>query len=395
MWKSAGYTRATLKFLESATHFVVNGKVRSVGGPNSVDNATRTRCLNRMLAWRSLAEEVVRAEHPSFELVQCYSVFDMEVFEKEAPLMSALDLECSEALRRVASALGLDLEELISEYLDLGAIALAFWKDRRKACLNLECWKHAINATSNTASRRRHPINSLSVALANYGCMTCSDSVIERDFSRFKHILNDKRLHCHVLVENDLLNLAVSDASLDSEIIKRAQAVWQEVYGVSCRHRTKKRFDKGTIKINAGSIQVDDAQCNDDVDDRLVSEDMFRKRRRKGVSKGINAGVAATAAELVPADASDAWTAKHQKELQFNCDKQLKRAFEGLKSGTLSIDELPAVLIPEAVKYFETVHSNMLERERAENRLAKRVLQKPPSSQEQCLKSSLNFIRLS
>eukprot|EP00435_Cladocopium_sp_Y103_P013331 s1331_g3.t1 len=386
VWTSSGYTRATLKFLEVATHFVVKGQVRSVGGPNSVDNGIRTRCLSRMLAWRALAEEVVRAEHPSFELVQCYSAFDMQAFERDVSSTSALDLQCSEPLSRVASALDLDLEELISEYLDLGSIALAFWKKQKQTCSNLECWQHAINATSNSAARRRHPISSLSVALANYACMTASDSVIERDFSRFKHILGEKRLQCHVLVENDLLSLAVSDASLDSEIIARAQRVWRDVDGVCSRQRTKKRFDKGIVKLCRGrsAEMIVDDECDDDAeaDDRLLSEAMFRRKRRKGVTKGIDAGVAAS--DLVPADASDAWTEKHQKELQFNADKQLKRAFEGLKSGTLSVTELPAALIPEAVKYFEKVHSNMVERERAENRLAKRALQKLPSSKEKC-----------
>ena len=381
MWTSAGYTRATLKFLETPTHFTVGDKVRSIGGPAAVTNDIRGRCLSRMLGWKRLAEEVVRAEHPSFELVQCYSAFDMQAFEKDASSMSALDLECSEALTRVASALGLDLEELISEYLDLGSIALAFWKEKKRRCSNLECWRHAINSTSNSAARRRHPINSLSVALVNYGCMTAADSVIERDFSRFKQILGETRLQCQVLVENDLLNLAVSDATLDTEIIKRAQAVWRDVYGVCSRQRSKKRFDKGTVKLpSAGSVS---AFCEDDAEDRLVSESMFRRKRRKGVTDGIDAGATVAATDMVMADAADAWTESHQRELRFNCDKQMKRAFECLKSGTLSINELPPDLIGPAVAFFEHQRTNMLEREKAESTKAKRLQPNPPTREAQ------------
>ncbi|CAJ1336854.1 unnamed protein product, partial [Effrenium voratum] len=210
VWTSAGYTLATLRFLEAPTHIVVRGEVRCIGGPNAVPAQLRSRCLSRMLAWRALAEQVVRAEHPSFELVQCFSAFDMECFEQQAASMTASNLQCSEALRRVASSLQLDLEELISEYLDLGSIALAFWRNQNRERSNLQCWQHAIDSTSSSAARRRHPVNSLAVALAHYGCMTSSDSVVERDFSRVKHVLGEKRLQCAIEAENDIVVIALS-----------------------------------------------------------------------------------------------------------------------------------------------------------------------------------------
>ncbi|CAJ1418007.1 unnamed protein product [Effrenium voratum] len=382
VWTSAGYTLATLRFLEAPTHIVVRGEVRCIGGPNAVPAQLRSRCLSRMLAWRALAEQVVRAEHPSFELVQCFSAFDMECFEQQAASMTASNLQCSEALRRVASSLQLDLEELISEYLDLGSIALAFWRNQNRERSNLQCWQHAIDSTSSSAARRRHPVNSLAVALAHYGCMTSSDSVVERDFSRVKHVLGEKRLQCAIEAENDIVVIALSDPDLDNEVIRTAQQVWKEAYGVCSRARTKVRFDKGVVKSRSRQIADGFDAANGDDSGKAVSETMFRKTRRQDVAAKMAAGDVAAASEVVLADPSSAWTAAHDEELRFNCKKQLKRAYECLESGTLNISELPDELRGEARKYLQSRHSNMLERERAERRLAKQTLQRLPDPEE-------------
>ncbi|CAK9099917.1 Uncharacterized protein SCF082_LOCUS46783 [Durusdinium trenchii] len=83
VWTSPGYTKVTLKFLQSPTHFITRGVVRCLGGPNGVKEEVKSQCLSRMLAWMKLAEEVVRAEHPAFELVPCFSLFDLNQFPQQ------------------------------------------------------------------------------------------------------------------------------------------------------------------------------------------------------------------------------------------------------------------------------------------------------------------------
>ena len=83
VWTSPGYTKVTLKFLQSPTRFITRGVVRCLGGPNGVKEEVKSQCLSRMLAWMKLAEEVVRAEHPAFELVPCFSLFDLNQFPQQ------------------------------------------------------------------------------------------------------------------------------------------------------------------------------------------------------------------------------------------------------------------------------------------------------------------------
>jgi hypothetical protein len=49
VWVVEGHTKITLDFLQRATNFVVNGNVRSVGGPRSVTRDLRARVLKRSI----------------------------------------------------------------------------------------------------------------------------------------------------------------------------------------------------------------------------------------------------------------------------------------------------------------------------------------------------------
>ncbi|CAK8989859.1 Uncharacterized protein SCF082_LOCUS2000, partial [Durusdinium trenchii] len=385
IWTTSGYTLATLSFLESPTHFVVDGVVRCIGGPNGVSKEIRSQCLSRMLAWANLAEEVVRAEHPSFELVQCFSIFDMPNFPKQ----TASEIQkqgCSqrfdEQLTRLAWSL-LDMEDmsqLKDEYFDLGQIAYAHWLASGKTASNLECWQVALGKTSSTAARMRHPAEHLQIALAHYATISATDSVIERNFSKVKDVLRENRLQCEALVENELVMLAVSDPSHDQEVISISRTVWSELYADS-RKRCKPRFDKGVTRQKLARQLGGDDDAGAMTPEK-VTETEFKKRRRHAVSAALLQGETADASMKVAACPSNAWTDAHDKEMQFNAKKQLKRVFECLRSGTIQIHELPAELVPEAIQFFENQTSLMEKREKAEQRVAQRVCQRAPRPEE-------------
>ena len=83
---------------------------------------------------------------------------------------------------------------------------------------------------------------------------------------------------------------------------------------------------------------------------------------------------------MAPTDVAETWTEKHDKELQFNANKQLSRVFEGLRSKTISEDEVPEEVILQAAKHFANIEKNMLARERKELQTQQTVAAEPPSS---------------
>ena len=209
----------------------------------------KSRCLSRMQAWAKLAAEVVRAEHPDFEVVQCFSVFSLKDFPKmtsESIRQDGLPTVFDDAFHRLAGVFGVNATELKQEFFDIGSIALARFHDA--GCTNVGAWAWAMDATSaSVASRRKHPVGNLELVMSEYACMSASDSVIERDFSRIKAILREQQLNGSEAWESDYIIIAQSDSEFDKDVVGLAKQVWQELYA-PCRKRMKPRFDKGTVK---------------------------------------------------------------------------------------------------------------------------------------------------
>lgn len=315
VWTAPGYTSTTLKFLSTVTHFQVNGMVRSLGGPGQVPDDVKSRCLSRMQAWAKLAAEVVRAEHPDFEVVQCFSVFSLKDFPKmtsESIRQDGLPTVFDDAFHRLAGVFGVNATELKQEFFDIGSIALARFHDA--GCANVEAWAWAMDATSaSVASRRKHPVGNLELVVSEYACMSASDSVIERDFSRIKAILREQQLNGSEAWESDYIIIAQSDSEFDKDVVGLAKQVWQELYA-PCRKRMKPRFDKGTVKTKV-------PEKDDTLSPEKLTHGQFKKKRRMALPAG-------QAEDAVAACASSAWTEDHDKELAFNAKKQLVRVFE-------------------------------------------------------------------
>ena len=69
--------------MQKQTHYNVNGALRSVGGPRAITREIRERVLKRLQALCTLMKEVVAAEHPNFEVISCFGVFDVASFPQE------------------------------------------------------------------------------------------------------------------------------------------------------------------------------------------------------------------------------------------------------------------------------------------------------------------------
>lgn len=258
IWVVEGHTKVCLDFLQKQTHFLVNGQLRSVGGPRVITGELRTRVLKRMQAWTVLAKEVVRAEHPEYEVVSSFSCFDLEGWPKQSVdelVKRGRTKQFDGTLIRLANTFAVDEIGLHQEFWDYGSRAAIHHE--RTGCTNVDAWAWALKASSASAARKRHPASNLEVVLAEYVSISASDSIIEHDFSRVKKMLGEHKLNCKDGAESDLVMVLLNDPQFDVEMAQRAQYVWRELYAASrCTSAGPKRIDKG-VKRGACDTVVD------------------------------------------------------------------------------------------------------------------------------------------
>lgn len=368
VWSVEGYTKVTLDFLKRTTTFMSGGGLRSIGGPRAVTPALMTSTIQRMQAWVLLAKHVVAAEHPDFELVSSFACFNL----KEFPAQSAEDLKAHGRsskfdlhLQRLANCFKVDWTCLKNQFFDIGSIARTHQQE--SDCDNLEAWQQSLKKTSSAAARSRHPVDCLEQVLAEYACMSASDSIIERDFSRVKALLGD-RIHT-MEAENHIVTIAAAvDPAVDSLVLSMSPKIWRELYP-SSRTREKKRFDKGVTRFAGGRLESPEKT--------LPSETMWKKRRRMEVDSATG-----DAPDKVPAAVEQAWTEEHEKEKDFNHKKRNIRLFEALASGAVLPEELTIEQVAAAYNHFQAVETNMLQREAGEARLQRAVARNCPSEDD-------------
>ena len=253
VWATEGHTKVCLEYLEQVSHFSVKGEVRAVGGPLAVSQQLRTRVLKRMQAWAILAKEVVAAEHPAHEVVSCFSCFDLRGWQQQTPQEvrhRGRTKRYDELLRRLGSTFGVDTPSLVNEFFDIGGFAFAYFVENE--CSNLDAWAYALKSFSSTAqARKRHPAEHLKVVLAEYACISASDSIIESDFSRVKKLLTENRLCLTKELESDVVMILVSDPATDKNAIQGAQEVFQELYASTRKSSRTPRSDKGASRRHA------------------------------------------------------------------------------------------------------------------------------------------------
>eukprot|EP00969_Alexandrium_andersonii_P090083 3977488-Alexandrium_andersonii.AAC.1 len=56
---------------------LVGNEPKTIGGPGTVDDATKQRCVARLSAWCTLAKATINAEFPSFDVLCAFAVFDL------------------------------------------------------------------------------------------------------------------------------------------------------------------------------------------------------------------------------------------------------------------------------------------------------------------------------
>ena len=66
-----------MDWLQNETVLRVGQQFRSVGGSDALSPQMVNDCFNRMASWVALAHEALKAEWPTFEAIQAFSVFQL------------------------------------------------------------------------------------------------------------------------------------------------------------------------------------------------------------------------------------------------------------------------------------------------------------------------------
>ena len=106
-----GLTTVMMNALSRPRTFIISGRPKTFGSAGGVDPEMVTRCLRRMAAATVLAEVVIHAEFPEWDLLAAFNIFDVSV-GRRGPATVTTDGKVIEAsVRRLALALGLDTKD--------------------------------------------------------------------------------------------------------------------------------------------------------------------------------------------------------------------------------------------------------------------------------------------
>ena len=309
--KTGGFLKYMLNNLKNVRTFNVHGVTRVLGGPDVISEAIVDRCLPYFEAWAVLAQALIRAEFPSFELSQSFGVFAM--IEEEQPDIDQLDADT----RILAAGMkDVDAAMFAAEYLERFPYAR---RERLKGATVSDAWKIAIED-----GKKRRGGNklyySIWIVFQRCRCWSLSTSGLESAFSKAAHHIRSSQLNFSEQTESNmfiLINVELNDHEMES-LIQDAQVIWKRVYGFARRH-TARRADRGLI-LGPGKPK------------QVLTLQTWTSRRRKDVKEKMEAEMspgqgAASIEEFASLPRSSAWCAAHDKELRFQHEKAQKRFF--------------------------------------------------------------------
>jgi hypothetical protein len=126
----SGYTKFAIDSLQAKRRtYFIRREPFSLGGPGKLTEAILDRCFQRLQNYCVLAESVIRAEFPSFELLSAFSVFDLSSRESARQAKDPLCAQMREdSLKRLAQVFSVDLPRLQEQLLDHSYFAQAYFK---------------------------------------------------------------------------------------------------------------------------------------------------------------------------------------------------------------------------------------------------------------------------
>lgn len=349
-----GFTKYVLDLLEEGVHIFQGERgAWRIGGPGKLTAAAKGAAIAHMQAWVRLAEAVVAAEFPDFEVFAAFSVFEVsEDRGRPAPHQSTPTQ--TKMLHHLAQVFNLDRDKLQSQFGDYQGIARNICCTR--ACSSHEAWREALRQRSRYT--QTHPQDALMVVMQRFCGWSCSTSGVEQHFSKMDRT-HRFRVRCSERVESDsvrFLGAELIPPQRCTAFAQRCRALWKQHFG-EVRCRREDRSDKGLRKP---SSQLKPASS---------SEAGWLRKRREDVSLAVAAGQGQQ-----QLDVPNKWSEDHERELEYQVKKRRKRQVDAALNGQLCEDQVDENLLGEMAKQLESSKKQDAEHARRARRLEKKTL---------------------
>ena len=234
-----GYSKHCLDLLQAEPGLYV--KHRGQQKRLRVSAGDRRAVLEAFKPWVHLCHEACEAEFPHFHLFSSMSVLDL----RSGGRLTDDRYAC---LQRLAVALQVDEQGLVSEFDALRPVAMAFRE--QQDCTSRDAWKQAFRRSqASSALREKYETKNLAPLLQAHACWTTSSSGVEQAFSKAershgaKHFgpkaADSERRAMVCLTYND------SPAASLASVVDKARALYAARVSRHLGKYQRKRLDKG------------------------------------------------------------------------------------------------------------------------------------------------------
>ena len=251
---TSGFTQHMLQQLKHPRSFSTRAGPMTIGSASGVPHHVVERCLQRMCSWLVLVVATVRAEFPSWQLVQAFCIFDTDPASAIHHGQGCAD----EALRRLALACRVPHPELARQCALVRPTAIQArrsyvidqgdWQGQHQVCqgpvdeatVNVRVWAEGLEECE--ASSGKCP-DLREVQVLYHTMVGCTTSGVEHLHTKHKKLLDGHNMDNDS--ENNLIKVAWDyDEAEEAQVIDLATGIWARLYGRPRQHR-KRRKDHG------------------------------------------------------------------------------------------------------------------------------------------------------
>lgn len=280
------------------------GKDVIVGSSRGVPDDVLQRCLGRMRNWVHIAESTIDVEFPSFEVMQCFSVFNLEQEKLEGPWWAR---HLSTLLR--AFHCRDDNDEAQSQFKQVWFVAKQLCKD--EGLKPQRAWMEAMRRV--TRSHSRLNVKALMPVVVRFLSAGASTSGVEQSFTQAQKLYDNLQIMSHVNDVVEALDIPKVRA-VEEDVFKRAADLWRTFYGTPRASGSDQRVPRR----DRGCPRKVDASQKPSINGWIRDQAAKVGRRAQSMLKGRR-----QASEDI--SCPELWTSKHDKEMNFIQDMMFLR----------------------------------------------------------------------
>ena len=274
---------------------------------------TIDKCIGRMTCWVRLLADVIKTEFPMHSLFSAFYLFRLP--DNRADIPRQLKSSIDDRVRRLATFFKLEFGELQQEFADMFQLAASI-KDGLADQCNFEAWRMAVE----NMEKRKQPVAALRRPLEAWIGWSISTSGVEQDFSKLRNVLENLSHNGPEAIVNDLMIVisGSTTAAEDTADIAEARALWAKHFGAArAQHNRISNFTKKCVTPGTEAAWL--ASRRADVDNATST----------WIANGCEAG----AEERTLQATEGVWTAKMQKEVDFQHVKGFKHLARAQRQG--------------------------------------------------------------